>query len=107
LLARERNSAGPGIDGRWAGTALNGRHEFSGGFALNLRGEVFDDTKGDRTGTAQTLTALTLTPEVKVTPHFMVRGDLRLDRSSASAFEKRVGRASQQPTAMLNLVFRF
>jgi hypothetical protein len=107
VWATEENAAGPGQDGTWGGVALYGRLGLSPSFALVLRAEVFDDPDGARTGTPQTLSELTLTPEVKLAPGLVVRADLRLDRSSRDVFEKETGLTGTQPTVLLNALYFF
>jgi hypothetical protein len=107
VWATEENAAGPGQDGTWGGVALYGRLGLSPSFALVLRAEVFDDPDGVRTGTPQTLSELTLTPELKLAPGLVVRADLRLDRSSRDVFEKESGLTGTQPTVLLNALYFF
>lgn len=105
VWATEKNAAGPGRDGTWGGVALYGRLGLSPSFALVLRGEVFGDPDGVRTGTRQTLSELTLTPELKVAPGLVVRADLRLDRSNRHVFEKKADLVATQPTVLLNALY--
>jgi hypothetical protein len=107
VWATEENAAGPGQDGTWSGIALYGRLGVTPSFALVLRGEVFDDPDGVRTGTAQTLSELTLTPELKLAPGLVLRADLRLDHSSRDVFEKEAGLTGTQPTILLNALYFF
>ncbi|MBK8598898.1 MAG: porin [Holophagales bacterium] len=107
VWAAEENAAGPGQDATWGGVALYGRLGLSPSFALVLRAEVFDDPEGVRTGTPQTLSELTLTPELKVAPGLVLRADLRLDRSSRDVFEKEAGLTGTQPTFLLNALYSF
>jgi hypothetical protein len=107
VWATEENAVGPGLDGTWGGVALYGRLGLGPSFALVLRGEVFDDPDGVRTGTPQTLSELTLTPELKLAPGLVVRADLRLDRSSRDVFEKESGLTGTQPTVLLNALYFF
>jgi hypothetical protein len=103
----EPNAAGPGVDGQWVGASLEVRRTLSSAFALSLRGEVFDDAHGDRTGTAQTLNAVTLTPEFNLTPHVMLRADLRFDHSSANVFENGTANQATQSTVLIAAVVRY
>lgn len=107
VWATEENAAGPGLDATWGGVALYGRLGLSPSFALVLRAEVFDDPDGVRTGTPQTLSELTLTPELKLAPGLVVRADLRLDHSTRDVFEKEAGFAGTQPTVLLNALYLF
>jgi hypothetical protein len=78
-----------------------------GGLALSLRAELFEDHDGARTGTAQRLTELTLTPEARLTPHLLVRADVRMDHSDRAVFEKGAGASDTQPTVLLNVLYGF
>ncbi len=109
LHGTERGAVTPGETAAWSGLAAYARLGLSSTFALCLRAEVFDDRDGARTGTAQTLTELTLTPELKVTPHLTFRADLRLDSSDRPVFEDHGGALSKksQPTVLLNALYLF
>jgi len=107
LWGTERNAAGPGVDGRWAGAAVTARREFGGPLAVILRGEFFDDAHGDRTGAPQTLSAVTLTPEITITRHLLVRSDLRLDHSTTAVFETRTAAGAYQGTMLVSAIVHF
>lgn len=107
VWATEEDAVGPGQDGTWGGVALYGRIGLGPSFALVVRAEVFDDPDGLRTGTPQTLSELTLTPELKLAPGLVLRADLRLDRSSRDVFEKESGLTGTQPTVLLNALYSF
>ncbi len=78
-------------------------------FSLALRAELFDDVDGARTGTAQRLFGLTLTPAVALGSGFVVRADLRVDVSDAEVFEDEDGlfTKKRQPTFLLNALYAF
>jgi hypothetical protein len=100
--------AGPaGGDARWSGVAGYVRVRRHEGCALTLRAEVFDDRDGVRTGVVQTLRELTLTPEKRLTPHLMVRADLRIDHSNHAVFEDDGGPRDTQATFLLNALYSF
>ncbi|MBK9089873.1 MAG: porin [Holophagales bacterium] len=107
VWATEENAAGPGLDATWGGVALYGRLGLSPSFALVLRAEVFDDPDGVRTGTPQTLSELTFTPELKLAPGLVLRADLRLDHSTSDVFEKEASLTGTQPTVLLNALYFF
>lgn len=107
VWATEANGAGAGLDASWGGVAVYGRLGLSRDFAFVLRAEVFGDPDGVRTGTAQTLSELTLTPELKVAPGLVFRADLRLDHSTRDVFEKETGLTGTQPTILLNALYLF
>ncbi len=94
-------------DATWDGIAGYIRYTISDKFAFILRAEVFDDPQGVRTGTPQTLHGYTLTPEWKPTAHFVLRGDLRNDRSTAYVFDHDGARWGSQLTASINALYSF
>ncbi len=92
----------------WSGIAGYIRYAFSDVFAVNLRAEVFEDADGLRTGTIQTLREVTLTPEYRVTPKLILRGDFRYDwTGNRAAFEKATESGSSQATASVNAICLF
>jgi hypothetical protein len=106
-LAGEQNAVAPGRDGRWSGLAGYARIASHRWFALSLRGEYFDDMDGVRTGTPQALAEFTATPEMRLTPHLLVRADLRQDHSNRSVFEKGRAFVKTQPTALFGAIYSF
>lgn len=78
-------------------------------FSLALRVEHFDDLAGARSGTAQRLSGLTLTPAVTLGSGFVVRADLRVDHSDEPVFEDADGERTKkrQPTVLLNALYAF
>ncbi|MGH7740650.1 MAG: porin [Candidatus Eiseniibacteriota bacterium] len=102
LLAPASNDAA-----KWSGAAGYARWQASSAFALIVRGETFDDGDGVRTGLSQTLSEFTLTPEWHVTPSFIVRADLRTDRSNRNAFPSDSGDQDSQTTVLLNALVTF
>jgi hypothetical protein len=107
VWATEKNAAGPGMDGTWSGAAVYGRLGLTPTFALMVRAEVFDDPDGVRTGTDQTLSELTLTPELKLSPGLVLRADLRLDHSNRDVFEEEASLTGTQPTVLVNALYFF
>lgn len=103
----ERGATATAGDARWAGAAGYVRLSRLTGCALTLRGEVFDDRDGVRTGVGQTLAELTLTPEKRLNAHLLVRADLRLDHSNRDVFEKDAGTRDTQATILLNALYSF
>jgi hypothetical protein len=91
----------------WNGIVGYARFGLSDSFALILRGELFNDRDGARTGVAQKLKGITFTPELTVSPHFVVRADLRIDWSNRDVFEKKEGLTDSQPTGLLNVIYLF
>lgn len=96
------------IDVSWKGFIGYGRFTASPRFAFIVRGEVFDDADGARTGVVQVLKELTLTPEFRLHPRFIVRGEVRRDWSDAAVFEAHAGgMTSRQTTVAINTMFVF
>ena len=104
----ERGAVVEGDTATWGGVAAYARLGVTDRFAVCLRGEVFADPEGARTGVAQRLKELTVTPELKLSSHLMLRGDLRIDWSDVESFEKKDGKSSRtQPTVILNAAYSF
>lgn len=91
----------------WSGAAGYVRIAVTEAFALSLRGEYFDDSDGLRTGVGQVLREFTATPELRLTPRLLLRGDARADRSSQPVFEKSQGFAKTQPTVLVSALYTF
>jgi len=107
VYGTEPNAVTQGQTAMWDGVVGYARFGLSDTFALILRGELFNDRDGARTGIAQKLKGVTLTPELKVSPHFVVRADLRVDWSNHDVFEKKEGFTGSQPTGLLNVIYLF
>ena len=105
--AMEDDAVGSNHDGRWSGAAGYARVTFPGNFALSLRGEFFDDPDGLRTGVSQKLHEFTVTTEARLTPHFLLRGDVRVDQSNLTLFESSGALRRTQPTAMVEAIYSF
>ncbi len=91
----------------WSGIAGYLRFTATNRVALVVRGEGFHDRDGVRTGTRQTLTEVTLTPEFRVTPRFVLRGDLRTDWSDRQVFSDGSRPVDHQTTVLLNVLTWF
>lgn len=107
--ATESGAAAGGANAVWWGVAGYLRLGLTPTFALALRGELFDDRDGVRTGTIQKLKEVTLTPEVRIGAHVVLRGDVRVDFSDQEVFEDREGAFTKkrQPTFLLNALYTF
>lgn len=101
----EKDALGPGRSGTWYGAAGYLVYRFTDRFQLALRVERFYDEDGARTGVSQKLDKVTLTPSCKIGKHFVIRGDLRVDRSDKRPFQKDDHFTDRQPTVTLNLLF--
>lgn len=108
-LGTEEGRVAGGGTATWWGVAGYFRVGVTSAFAATLRAEYFDDADGVRTGTAQKLKELTLTPELKLGGGFLARADLRVDFSDVPAFEDSDGGSSkkEQPTVLLNVAYVF
>ena len=108
VYGSEKGAVTPGETASWSGIAGYARLGTSDAFALCLRAEYFDDSDGARTGVSQKLKEVTLTPELRLSGHFMFRSDLRVDWSDKAVFEKKGGKTSKtQPTVALNAIYMF
>jgi hypothetical protein len=74
---------------------------------FNLRGELFYDFDGNRTGTAQRLTGLTFTPEFKITDALTMRAELRYDQSDTHVFDIGPSLRKWQTTAAAQAIYVF
>jgi len=99
---RESGAAPDGGTARWQSAAAYSRIGLSKAFTVSLRGEIFNDRQGARTGVVQQLTGVTITPEVRLSPRAVVRADLRFDRSSRHVFDAQSGATTMQPTVQFN-----
>ncbi len=123
VYGHDENGVCLGHDAIWRGLAGYIKYSFTRKFSLAFRGEVFNDSGGTRTGTDQTLQGYTFTPEYdmaaklsdlgswlkKLDGKFVVRGDIRLDRSDKNVFV--TNNPSQlvpnQFTSAVNLIYLF
>ena len=103
----EEYSANNGGSATWRGVAAYLRLNIAGDFSLAVRGEQFDDKNGIRTGVAQKLQEITLTPEFRPVEHFIIRGDLRFDKSDRDVFQKKSEWQKTQTTVSLNFLYTF
>jgi hypothetical protein len=92
---------------QWGGFEGVIRRSFTDFFAVNLRGEYFDDGDGARTGTSQELWEVTLTPELIVSGNMVVRAEYRHDESSVGFFDDHGKAEKSQDTVALNVIFHF
>ena len=94
-----------GKDAIWYGAAGYIRYYLTENFSLAIRGEMFDDWSGTRTGIPQRLDEITFTPEYKLNKNIIVRGDIRYDQSDKVLFEKENTFSNNQLTVSLNMLF--
>lgn len=120
----EKGTALSGGNASWYGGTLSIFGRFAQRFGATLRGDVFKDADGARSGDVQTLQSLTFTPvyfigtgregifaNVEHTrfriPRFQVRAEARFDHSSIDAFDTDNGPSDWQMTYVLQLVATF
>src|SRR6266550_2088758 len=110
---------------KWTGVVGQGFLRVGRSTGLTVRGEVLDDPNGARTGTAQKLSSVTISPwyfyreaqegvfsNVEFTsfrlPAFSLRPALRIDHSDQPVFEKKDGTQTRsRVTALVELVYLF
>lgn len=110
---------------QWTGVVGQAFLRFGRKTGLTVRGDVFDDPDGARTGTVQTMSSLTISPwyfyreaqegvfsNVEFTsfrlPAFSLRPTVRFDHSTQPVFEKKDGTLNQSNvTALIELVYVF
>lgn len=97
--ATEEHSAADGGTAKWYGIAGYVKYDFSDLFSGTIRAEYFDDKDGLRTGTAQKLKEITLTPEFRVAKWIIVRPEYRHDWSDQQTFDS-ASRKSQDTIAL-------
>jgi hypothetical protein len=83
----EGSALSGGEDAKWYGIAGYAKYDFTKLFSLSGRAEYFRDSQGVRTGTAQALKEVTITPEIRVTDNLIVRPEYRHDWSNVKSFD--------------------
>ncbi|MFZ5862676.1 MAG: outer membrane beta-barrel protein [Nitrospirota bacterium] len=102
-------AAGPGTAGDlWQGYAIYANLGLGDKHSVTLRGEVFDDQDGARTGSAQTLREVTLTFACKMKENLEWRAEFRHDGSDGAPFTDEDGAATgNQNTAAIAAYYSF
>lgn len=106
-FAGEKFSSPVEYTANWSSYAGYLKYNLSNSFSLSLRGEIFKDTDGVRTGTAQNLSEITITPSYSVNNHFIIRGDLRFDSSDKETFASNNSFSKNQTTLSCNFIYHF
>ncbi len=101
---KEKNAVATG-DAEWSGFAGIVKYDFNETYSLSVRGESFDDKDGFRTGTAQKLTELTVTPEIRLVSGIILRPEYRHDSSDKESFDN--GTKKSQDTVALGAMYRW
>jgi hypothetical protein len=103
----------------WWGVAGYAKWQFSKKWYLALRGEVFDEDSGSRSGTSQTWAEGTLTLDYAITDPMHIRMEYRHDTSTDSVFGKSEGfdndddftlgapSRNTQDTVMVQFLYKF
>jgi len=120
-----------GHNARWNAVIVYLNHEFNDQWALNSRGEIFEDAGGARTctgnvnfnggnntcslttvpggagGLPQTLQSYTFTLQYKPAPALITRTELRYDKSDHNVFLRGSQSENNQTTLAVNFVYLF
>lgn len=94
-----------GTDADWKGIAGIIKYDYSDKYGLAVRGEYFKDTDGVRTGTAQEVKELTITPEIKLSSGLIIRPEYRHDWSTSNFFNGSTKKS--QDTIALGVMYKF
>jgi maltoporin len=76
-----------GKNSKWYGVAAYVKYDFTDWFSTSIRAEYFDDRDGVRTGIAQKLKEVTMTPEFRIVKNLLVRPEYRHDWSNKNGFD--------------------
>ena len=102
--ATEEHAAPDSGTAKWYGIAGIAKYDFSDLFSASARAEYFDDKDGVRTGTAQKLKEITITPEYRVgKTNIIVRPEYRHDWSDKESFDS--GSKKSQDTLALAVMY--
>jgi hypothetical protein len=101
--ATEQHSAPDGGQAKWYGIAGIAKYDFSDRYSLSMRAEYFKDQDGVRTGTAQSLKEITITPEIRLVQGLIVRPEYRHDWSDERVFDS--GNKKNQDTITLAVMY--
>lgn len=91
----------------WSSFVGYAKYSFSSLFSIALRGELFKDSDGYRTGAIQSLNGLTITPSFNVNEHIVIRGELRYDSSDKEVFTRENSNSKNQFTTSFNFIYHF
>jgi hypothetical protein len=96
-------------DAKWQGLAGYANYQINDQWRISLRGEYFDDRDGYRTGVVQKWKEATLTVGYTPIKNLELRGELRGDRSNASAFVNSDGvtASNNQRSVGLEAIYKF
>ena len=97
--ATEQHLASDGGTAKWYGIAGTAKYDFSDRYSLSGRAEYFNDQDGVRTGIAQHLKEITITPEIRLAQGLIVRPEYRHDWSDERSFDSN-GKKDQDTIAL-------
>jgi hypothetical protein len=105
--ATQKDDALDGSDAKWAGIAGYVKYDFSDLFSAAIRGEYFNDDDGVRTGIAQKVKEITITPEFRLAKNLILRPEYRHDWSNKEFFDSRHvdGNKKSQDTIALGVMY--
>jgi len=96
-----------GGNARWDGVAGYFIYDFTDKWGARFRGEVFKDSSGFFTGTAQELWEVTSTLQYKPIPSIITRAEFRYDKSDATPFMYGTRAANHQETLAFEVIYLF
>src|SRR4030042_6992524 len=96
-----------GRNSRWYGIAGYAKYDFTDWFSTTIRAEYFDDRDGVRTGIAQKLKEITITPEFRIVKNLLLRPEYRHDWSHKDGFDSqhRAFVKKSQDTIALSIMY--
>lgn len=97
----------PGVNARWDGVAGYLIYDLTDKWGARFRGEVFKDSSGFFTGTAQTLWEVTSTLQYKPIPSIITRAEFRYDKSDETPFMYGTRAANHQETLAFEAIYLF
>jgi hypothetical protein len=83
----DKDPLNSGKNSKWYGVAGYVKYDFADFFSTSIRAEYFNDKDGVRTGIAQKLKEITITPEFKIAKNLLVRPEYRHDWSNKEGFD--------------------
>jgi hypothetical protein len=103
----EKDPLTKGKNSEWYGVAGYVKYDFTDWFSTSIRAEYFNDKDGVRTGIAQKLKEITITPEFKIVKNLLLRPEYRHDWSSKDAFDSKsaVFRKKSQDTIAVGVMY--
>jgi len=85
--ASEQHSAPDGGTAKWYGISGIAKYDVNNRYSLSIRAEYFKDKDGVRTGVAQSLKEITITPEIRLAQGLILRPEYRHDWYNEKVFD--------------------